>query len=98
MDLVVILIYLCLAIIALTLVVMVVFGLKNASSRLGAAESRMGLFAFAVPIVLIVLFYFLNQGHPEGAWTMAFIWASIITSVLVLLALLASGVRGLISR
>ena len=90
------LIYLCGILIALSLIVILVFGAKNAGSRL-AGESKLVIAAFALPAVLIVLFFFLNQGHPQGAWTVAFIWASIVTGALALVALLVSGLKGLVS-
>lgn len=92
------LIYLCLVLIALTLGVMLVFGLKNASQRLGAPESRLGLIAYAIPAILTGVFFALNQTHPEGAWTVGAIWATLVMSGLVLVALLVSGARGLFGR
>ncbi len=89
------LIYLTLALVAASLVVMLVFGLKNASRLL--SQSKLGLAAFALPVVLLVIFYALNTGHPEGAWTVAAIWTSLVTAGLGLLALVVSGVRGLVS-
>ena len=90
-----ILIYLTLAMIAASLLVILVFGLKNASRVLG--QSKVGLAAFAAPVVLLVIFYALNANHPEGAWTVAAIWTALITAGLGLLALVVSGVRGLVS-
>lgn len=90
------LIYLCGILIALSLVIILVFGAKNAGSRL-AGESKLGLAAFAVPVVLIALFYALNTNNPEGALTVAVIWAAIGTAGLALAALLVSGLKGLVS-
>ena len=90
-----ILIYLTLAMIAASLLVILVFSLKNASRVLG--QSKLGLAAFAAPVVLLVIFYALNANHPEGGWTVAAIWTALITAGLGLLALVVSGVRGLVS-
>lgn len=90
------LIYLCGILIVLSLAVILIFGAKNAGSRL-AGESKLVIAAFALPALLVLVFFALNQGHPEGAWTMAFIWASIVTGVLALIALLISGIKGLVS-
>lgn len=89
------LIYLTLALVAASLVVMLVFGLKNSSRLL--SQSKLGLAAFVLPAVLLVVFYALNAGHPEGGWTVAAIWTALITAGLGLLALVVSGVRGLVS-
>ena len=89
------LIYFTLALIVASIAVMLVFGLKNASRLLG--QSKLGLAAFALPVLLLVVFYVLNAGHPEGGWTVAAIWTALITAGLGLLALVVSGVRGLVS-
>lgn len=90
-----ILIWFTMALIVASLAVMLVFGLKNASRLL--SQSKVGLAAFALPAVLLVIFYALNAGHPEGGWTVAAIWTALITAGLGLLALVVSGVRGLVS-
>lgn len=91
-----ILIYLCLALVAASLAVMLLFGARNSAFRL-AGQSKLALAAFVLPAVLLLVFWAINQGHPEGAWTMAAIWTALITSVLALVALVVSGVRGLAS-
>lgn len=90
-----ILIWFTIALIVASLAVILVFGLKNAPRLLG--QSKLGLAAFALPAVLLVIFYALNLNHPEGAWTVAAIWTALITAGLGLLALVVSGVRGLVS-
>lgn len=90
------LIYLCFALIAAALVIILVFGAKNAGARL-AGESKLVMAAFGLPVLLLVIFFAINQGHPEGAWTVAAIWTALITAGLSLLALVASGVKGLVS-
>ena len=90
------LIYLCLAIIAAALVIILVFGAKNAGARL-AGESKLVLAAFGLPVLLLIVFYLLNTSNPEGAWTVAAIWTALVTAGLSLLALVVSGVKGLVS-
>lgn len=91
-----ILIYLVLGLIAASLVVMLVFGAKNAAWRL-AGQSKVALAAMAMPLVLLIVFFLINQGHPQGAWTVAAIWTALLTAGFGLVALLVSGVRGLVS-
>lgn len=93
---VVALIYLSLFIIAAALVVILIYGAKNAGARL-AGESKLVLAAFALPVVLLIVFFAINQGNPEGAWTVAAIWTALLTTALALVALLVSGVKGLVS-
>ena len=86
-----ILIYLVLALVALSLLMMVVSGVKNASHRLGG-ESKLGLAAFALPVLVLVIVFAVS-----GSWTVAAVWTAIIVALSGLLALLISGVRSLVS-
>lgn len=90
------LIYLCLFMMAATLVVIFVFGAKNAASR-SAGESKLPLIVFSIPAILAVVFYAVNSGNPQGAWTVGFIWATLVMTALVLGALIISGVKGLLN-
>ncbi len=90
------LIYLCGALIVLSLIIIFVFGAKNAGARL-AGESKLVMAAFALPVVLIAIFYAINTNNPEGALTVAVIWAALATAGLALVALLVSGLKGLVS-
>ena len=58
------LVYLCLVVIGLSLAMMVLFGLKNAGSTL--TQSKLGLAAFALPVVIFVIAY-LVDGTAVGA-------------------------------
>ena len=86
-----ILIYVALALVALSLLMMVGFGLKNAGYRLGS-ESKVGLAAFALPVLVLIVVFAVS-----GSWTEAFVWTAIIVSLSALAALLISGVRSLVS-
>lgn len=86
-----ILIYLVLALVAGGILMMLGFGLKNASHRLGG-ESKLGLAAFALPVLVLVIVFAVSQDV-----TVAFVWTAIIVAASGLLALLISGVRSLVS-
>ena len=86
-----ILIYVVLALVALCILMMLGFGLKNAGHRLGG-ESKVGLAAFALPVVVLVIMYFVT-----GELDAAFIWATLVVAGLALLSLLAFGIRSLVS-
>ncbi len=58
------LVYLCLIVIGLSLLMMVVFGLKNASTTLSG--SKLGLAAFALPVLIFVIAYAID-GTAVGA-------------------------------
>ena len=85
------LIWLCLILIGLGLLMMVGFGLKNASHRLGG-ESKMGLAAFALPLIILVIAYVV-----AGDWTSAFVMAAVFTALSGLVALLISGAKSFFS-
>ena len=85
------LIWLCLLLIGFGLLMMLGFGLKNASHRLGG-ESKMALAAFALPVLILVVAYVLS-----GDWTSAFVMAAVFTALSGLLALLISGAKSFFS-
>ena len=87
----VILIYLVLALVAVSVLMMLGFGLKNAGHRLGG-ESKVGLAAFALPVVVLLI-----MRGVTGEWADAFIWATLIVAGLALLSLLLFGLRSLVS-
>ena len=85
------LVYLVLAIVGISILMMLGFGLKNASHRL-AGESKVGLAAFALPVVVLVIVFAVS-----GDWTTAAIWTAMIVALSGLLALVISGARSLLS-
>ena len=85
------LIWLCLILIGLGLLMMVGFGLKNAGHRL-AGESKMGLAAFALPVLILVVAYAVS-----GSWTAAFVMAAVWTAISGLLALVIAGAKSFFS-
>jgi len=80
-----ILIYVALGIIAVCLLMILVFGAKNASARL-KGESKMVLFAFALPLILLGITF-----AVYGTWTSAFVVTAISLTLLGLLSLLVTG-------
>ena len=86
-----ILIYISIAIIAICLLMILGFGVKNASARL-KGESKMVLFAFALPLVLLGVMFVVY-----GTWTSAFVVTAIALTLLGLLSLLVTGARTLFS-
>ncbi len=86
-----ILIYISIAIIAICLLMILGFGVKNASARL-KGESKMVLFAFALPLVLLGVMF-----AVYGTWTSAFVVTAIALTLLGLLSLLVTGARTLFS-
>jgi hypothetical protein len=87
----IILIYICLAGIALTLAMMIGFGIKNASSRM-AGQSKLGLAAFLLPVVILVIAYLVH-----GAWDGAGVATALAMTLSGFLALIISGARSLFS-
>ena len=85
------LIWLCLILIGLGLLMMLGFGLKNAGHRL-AGESKMGLAAFALPVIILVVAYLVS-----GTWTGAFVMAAVFTALSGLLALVIAGAKSFFS-
>jgi hypothetical protein len=86
-----ILIYLSLATVGITILMMVGFGLKNASSRM-AGQSKLGLLAFLMPLLILVIAYAMTQ-----SWVSAFVFTAITMTLLGLLSLVVSGARSLFS-
>ena len=86
-----ILIYLCLALIAISLLMMLGFGLKNAGGTI-ARESKMVLAAFALPLLIFVVAFLV-----DGTWTGAAVATALAMALSGFLALVISGARSLFS-
>ena len=82
------LVWLCLAIIGLSVLMMVGFGLKNAGNTL--KQSKLGLAAFALPLVIFVVAYLV-----DGSVTSVAVAAALFTALSGFVALLISGARSL---
>lgn len=91
MDIVQILIWVCLGLIAVSLLMMVVFGLKNSVHRLGG-ESKLGLLALLLPVIILVVAYAVS-----GSWTAAAIMAALFTALSGFVALIIAGAKSLVS-
>jgi hypothetical protein len=87
------LVYLCLIVIGLSLLMMVGFGLKNAGSTL--TNSKLGLAAFALPVLIFGVLFAVNQGAEYGAFLTAGVLTAAIMTVLGLIALIAFGTKSL---
>ena len=85
------LIYVSIGIIAVCLLMILGFGAKNAGARL-KGESKMVLFAFALPLILLGVMFAVS-----GTWTSAFVFTAIALTLLGLLSLLLTGARNLFS-
>ena len=84
------LIWLCLILIGISLLMMVGFGLKNAGSAL--SQSKLGLAAFALPLLIFVVAY-----AVDGTATGAAVATALFTALAGFVALLISGARSLFS-
>ena len=82
------LIWLCLILIGLALLMMLGFGLKNAGTVLN--QSKLGLAAFAVPVVILLVLFAMR-----GSWTEAAVLTAAVVTVLGILALLVFGAKSL---
>ena len=82
------LVYLCLALIGISLLMMVGFGLKNAGGTL--SQSKLGLAAFALPALIFVIAYVLS-----GDATSAAVVTAIAMALSGFAALVISGARSL---
>lgn len=82
------LVWLCLGIIGLSVLMMVGFGLKNAGSTL--KQSKLGLAAFALPLVIFVVVYLVTQDATSAA-----VMTAVFTALSGFVALLISGARSL---
>jgi hypothetical protein len=82
------LVWLCLIIIGLSVLMMVGFGLKNAGNTL--KQSKLGLAAFALPLVIFVVAYAVD-GTAQGAA----VATALFTALSGFVALLISGARSL---
>lgn len=83
-----ILIYICLALIGLSILMMVGFGIMNAGNALSG--SKLGLAAFALPLLIFIVAYLV-----DGTWTGAAIATALFTALSAFLALVISGVKSL---
>lgn len=87
----IILIYASIVIIGLTLLMMVGFGLKNAGARM-AGQSKVGLLAFALPVIILVIAFLV-----DGTWQGAAVATAVAMTASGFLALVISGARSLFS-
>ena len=83
-------VWLCLILIGVSLLMMVGFGLKNAGNVLSG--SKLGLAAFALPLLIFVVAY-----AVDGTATGAAVATAIFTALSGFLALIISGAKGLFS-
>lgn len=84
------LVWLCLGLILVSLLMMIGFGLKNAGTVL--SQSKLGLAAFALPVVIFVVAY-----AVDGTMTGAAVATAIFTALSGFAALIISGAKGLFS-
>ena len=84
------LVYLCLIVIGLSLLMMLVFGIKNAGSTL--SQSKLGLAAFALPVLIFVVAFAI-----DGTATGAAVATALALTLSGFVALLISGAKSLFS-
>lgn len=92
-----IIIWLAIGLVALTLLALVIFGIRGLFY--GKAEP-FAVVTVLVPIVLLVVLGFIFQGGDTSqaeAWAQAGIWTVVVMFSLGILGLLYSGIRGAIS-
>ena len=82
------LVWLCLVLIGISLLMMIGFGLKNAGSAL--RQSKLGLAAFALPLVIFVVVFLVTQDVTSAA-----VMTAVFTALSGFVALLISGARSL---
>ena len=82
------LVWLCLIVIGLCLFMMVLFGLKNAGSTL--TQSKLGLAAFALPVLIFVIAYAI-----DGTAVGAAVATAIALTLSGFLALIIAGAKSL---
>ena len=82
------LVWLCLIVIGLCLLMMVAFGLKNAGGTL--SQSKLGLAAFALPVLIFVIAY-----AVDGTATGAAVATALALALSGFVALLVSGAKSL---
>ena len=85
------LIWLSLGLIGISLLMMLGFGLKNAGTVL--SQSKLGLAAFALPAVLLVILF-----AVRGSWGEAAVLTAAALTVLGILALLVFGAKSLFTN
>ena len=83
-------VWLCLILIGVSLLMMIGFGLKNAGNALSG--SKLGLAAFALPLLIFVIAY-----AVDGTATGAAVATATFTALSGFLALLISGAKSLFS-
>ena len=88
-----ILIWVSLALIVVCAAMMLIFGAKNAASRL-RGQGPLALASFALPVVIFGIVYAVNAGNEDG-FAMAVIMTAVIMIFSGLAALVIAGVRGL---
>ncbi|MEM0964017.1 MAG: hypothetical protein AAGK21_15930 [Bacteroidota bacterium] len=84
------LVYLCLGLIGVSLLIMIGAGLRNAGTVL--SQSKLGLAAFALPLLIFVVAF-----AVDGTWTGAAVAAALFTALSGFVALVISGAKGLFS-
>ena len=89
------LIWLALILIGISLLMMVGFGLKNAGTVLSG--SKLGLAAFALPVIILLILFAVSSGSDYGAWTTAAVLTAAIMTVLGIIALVVFGAKSLFS-
>ena len=82
------LVWLCLILIGISILMMIGFGIKNAGSTL--TQSKLGLAAFALPLVIFVIAYLV-----DGTATGAAVATALFTALSGFVALIVSGARNL---
>ncbi len=82
------LVWLCLVLIGVSLLMMIGFGLKNAGSTL--TQSKLGLAAFALPLLIFVVAYAI-----DGTFAGAAVATALFTALSGFVALIIAGARGL---
>ncbi len=88
-NLVVIFIWISLALTALAILTVVVFGIRSATY---GKLRPVSIISVAIPAAVAVLLYFVF-----GTWVEAAIWTTVIMMVLAIGALILSGVRGIVT-
>jgi hypothetical protein len=89
MDFATILIWVSLILIGVSLLMMVVFGVIHGSHRF-RDESKMGIAALLLPVLILLVAYAVSQ-----SWTSAFVMAAVFTALSGFVALVVSGAKSL---
>ena len=91
---VVALIYLVMGLVAVSVIMMLLFGAKNGAARL-QGQGKLAMFAFALPLIVFAIIYAVNTGHPNP-FAIAMVTTAVVMIASGLVALLVAGVRGLV--